>query len=74
MKNGVFGKDSRFKQEKKSYEDNPLFLNENQTRRRPPSCAPMKHKTTKTKQLISREQQEELRERMKLVYWQTIPL
>ncbi len=34
----------------------------------------MKHKTAKTKQLITRQQQEDLRERLKLVYWKSIPL
>lgn len=34
----------------------------------------MKNKTAKTKQLISREQQDSLRQRLKLVYWKNIPL
>lgn len=67
-------KDSRFKAERQRCEDNPLMVNENQTRRRPPSCTVMKGKTNKTKQLIGREQQDELRERLKLVYWKSIPL
>lgn len=74
VKNGAFMKDSRFKADRQKYDDNPLLINENQTRRRPPSCAVMKGKTVKTKQLISREQQDELRERLKLVYWKSIPL
>jgi hypothetical protein len=67
-------KDNRFKREKNSYEDNPLFINESQTRKRPPSSTVMKNKSTKTKQLITREQQEDLREKLKLVYWKNIPL
>lgn len=34
----------------------------------------MKNKTIKTRQLISRDQQEDLREKLKLVYWKNIPL
>ena len=74
VKNGAFLKDQRFKKEKNSYEDNPLFINENQTRKRPPSCTVMKNKSTKTKQLISLSQQDELREKLKFVYWKNIPL
>ncbi len=58
VKNGAFMKDSRFKAERQRYEDNPLQISESQTRKRPPSCAVMKTKTAKNRQLISREQQE----------------
>lgn len=34
----------------------------------------MKKKTKKTANLISRDMQEELREKMKLIYWKNIPL
>jgi len=34
----------------------------------------MKKKIQKNKQLISREQQEELREKLKFIYWRNIPV
>lgn len=74
IKNGSFSKDNRFKQTKTKYNDTPLVINENQTKKRPPMPVVMKPKTSKTKQLISKQQQEELRERLKLVYWKSIPL
>lgn len=74
VKNGVFLKDSRFKDPKSKYEDVPLMINENQTKKRPPTATLMKKKVEKTRQLISREQQEELREKLKYVYWRNIPL
>jgi hypothetical protein len=73
VKQGIFCKDGRFKEEKHKYQDVPLFVSESQTRRRPPMSAVMKKKTVKTKQLISRDQQEQLREKMKFVYWRNIP-
>ncbi len=54
VKNGAFLKEQRFKKEKQTYEDNPLFINENQTKKRPPSCTVMKNKPAKNKQLISK--------------------
>lgn len=58
VRNGLFSKDNRFKQDKMKYQDTPLLINENQTKKRPPMSTVMKPKIAKTKQLISRERQE----------------
>lgn len=58
VKNGQFSKDGRFKVQKQVYQDTPLLVNESQTRKRPPMSTVMKPKTSKTKHLISKQQQE----------------
>lgn len=53
---GVFLKSKRFAETKKDNADTPLFINDSQTKKRPPSCA-IKKPGQKTRQLISRAQQ-----------------
>lgn len=49
------------------------MINESQTRKKPP-LAVIKKKTAKTKNLISIQQQEDLRQKMKYIYWRNVPL
>ena len=69
-----FSKSKRFEKPKQKYEDNPLFVNDCQIKKRPPTMAVLKKKVEKNLKQISVQQQEDLRERLKLVYWKSIPL
>ena len=51
-----------------------MFPQDTLTKKRPPTAAVLKPKISKNKKQISIERQDELRERLKLVFWKSIPL